>query len=76
MDEQSGKFTTNDQAQATTRVVAVVLLVIGLAAAYWVWPSGINDLTLASITFGALLRAIASGVIALVSCAMTAMLWT
>lgn len=75
MNEEYGKFTTNAQAQATTRVVALVLLAIGLAAAYWVWPSGITHLTLVSITFGALLRAIASGVIALVSCLITAMLW-
>ncbi len=75
MNEQNGKFTTNEQAQATVRAVAVVLLAIGLAAAYWVWPSGITDLTLASITFGALLRAIASGAIAIVSCVITAMLW-
>ncbi len=54
--------------------MAVAILAIGFAAAYWVWPSGITDLTLASITFGAVLRA-GSGVIALVSCAITAMLW-
>lgn len=75
MDEQNGKFMTNEHAQANVRVMAVVFLTIGLAAAYWVWPSGITELTLASITFGALLRAIASGVIALVFCVITAMLW-
>ncbi len=75
MDEQDDKFTTNEQAQATTRTVAVVLFVIGLAASYWVWPSGITDLTLTSITFGALLRAIASAAIVLVSFVVTAMLW-
>lgn len=75
MDEQNGKVTTNEQAQATVRVVAIVLLAIALAAAYWVWPSGITDLTLVSITFGALSRAIASGLIALVSCVITALLW-
>ncbi len=75
MDEQDGKFTTNEQAQSNVRVMAVVFLAIGLAAAYWVWPSGIADLTLSSITLGALLRAIASGVIALASCVVTVMLW-
>jgi hypothetical protein len=75
MDERNGKFTTIEQAQAAVRIMAVTFLAIGFPAAYWVWPSGITDLTLASITFGALLRAIGSGVIALVSCAITAMLW-
>ena len=75
MDERNGKFTTNEQAQATTRVVAVVFLAIGLLAAYWVWPNGITDLTIASITLGALLRAVGSGVIALASCICAAMLW-
>lgn len=75
MDEQDGRFTTNEQAQSTVQVMAVVLFAIGLAAAYWVWPSGITDLTLSTITFGALLRAIASGVIVLASCAIAVMLW-
>lgn len=75
MDEQDDKFTTNEQAQGTTRAMAVVFFAIGLAASYWVWPNGITDLSLTSITFGALLRAIASGAIVLVSFVVTAMLW-
>jgi hypothetical protein len=75
MEERNGKFTSDDQSQATVRVVAVVFLVIGFAAAYWAWPSGITDLTFASITFGVLLRAIGAGMIVLVSCVVTAMLW-
>lgn len=75
MDKQNSKFTTNEQAQAAVRVMAVIFLAIGFAATYWVWPNGITDLTLASITFGALLRAIGSGVIAIVTCVITAMLW-
>lgn len=75
MDEQDGKIRTNEQAQSAVQIMAVIFLAIGLAAAYWVWPSGITDLTLSTITFGVLLRAIVSGVIALASCIITAMLW-
>ena len=75
MDEQDGKFTTNEQAQSNVRALAVVFLAIGFTGAYWVWPSGIADLTLSSITFSALLRAFASGVIALASCVVAALLW-
>lgn len=75
MDEQDDKFTTNEQAQATTRAVAVVFFAFGLAAAYLVWPSGITDLTLTSITFGALLRSIASGTLVLGSFVAAVMLW-
>lgn len=83
MDEQDGKFAmTHEQAlrerqkdQAVSHVTAVVILAIGFAAAYWVWPSGIIDLTLASIAFGGLLRAAASGLIGLVSLVFAVMMW-
>jgi hypothetical protein len=63
------------EARATTRGLAVVVLAIGLTIAYWVWPDGITERTLASITFGALLRTIASGAIGLVFFVFFAMLW-
>ena len=75
MSESNGKFISNEEAQASTRVTAAILLAIGLAAAYWVWPSGITDTPLGAMTFGALLRAIASGAIALVSFVFALMLW-
>lgn len=75
MGEENENFTTNEEAQNSVRVVAIAFLVIGLAAAYWIWPTGISDMTLASITFAALLRAIGSAVIALVSFVTTVMFW-
>ena len=75
MSDQDGKFITNEQAQAATRKVAVIVLVVGLAVAYWVWPEGITALPLASITFGALLRAIASGAISLIFLFVAVMFW-
>ena len=75
MGEQDGKFVSNDRAKWTARVTAAVFLGIGWAAAYWVWPAGITDLPLAAIKFGALLRAIASGAIAIVTLGLGAMLW-
>ena len=53
--------------------IAFVFLAIGLALAYWIWPSGITDLTLSAITFGAVLRALASCVVVLVFFAMAVM---
>ena len=67
MSEPDGKYMSNESAQRVVWAVASVLLGIGWIVAYWVWPSGITDLPLASITFGELLRAIASGVIALIT---------
>ena len=75
MDEPERKFVSNEEAQATTRIVATVLLAIGWAVAYWVWPAGITDLPLAAVKVGALLQAIASGVIALVTLCLVALLW-
>jgi hypothetical protein len=75
MDEPERKFVSNEEAQATTRMVATVLLAIGFVIAYWVWPAGITDLPLAAVTFGALLRAIASGVMALVTLYLVALFW-
>ena len=75
MSEPDNKFVSNESAQATVRVLATVLLGIGLAAAYWVWPTGVTDLSLANVTFGAFLRAIASGVIAIIALIFAALLW-
>ena len=75
MSDQDGKFITNEQAQAATRKVAVIVLVVGLAVACWVWPDGITALPLSSITLGALLRAIASGSIGLIFLFIAAMFW-
>lgn len=64
MSEPERKMGTNEEAQAVTRVIAVIFLGIGLAITYWVWPTGATDLPLASMTFGTLLWAIGSGAIA------------
>jgi len=42
-------------------------LAVGCVAAYFVWPTGITDMPLGAITFGALLRAIGAGLIMLVA---------
>lgn len=75
MSEPDKKFVSNEEAQATTRVIAVIFLGIGLAIAYWVWPTGATDLTLASMTFGTFLRAIGSGAIAIAFLIGFALLW-
>jgi hypothetical protein len=53
--------------------VALVLLAVGLGIAYVIWPSGITDQSLGSMTFGNLLRAIASGAIGLVAIYLVAL---
>lgn len=73
--EETGKYVTNEEAQASVRIIAAIILAIGFVAAYWVWPGGITDQTLAAITFGGLLRAIASGAIAVAALVVAAMLW-
>jgi hypothetical protein len=74
MEKPDNKFVSNDSAPLAVWVVAAVLLAIGLAIAYWVWPAGITDLTLANITFGVFLRAAASGAIGLVALVMVVMI--
>ena len=74
MDEDDAKYAmTHEEALASTRqaevvvwVMAAVLLGIGCAIAYWIWPPGIMDVPLASVTVGTFLRMLASGVIALI----------
>jgi predicted negative regulator of RcsB-dependent stress response len=75
VEKKNDKYVTNEEAQASVRLIAAIILAVGLVAGYWVWPTGITDLTLASITFGTLLRAIAAGVIVVGSLVFTAMLW-
>lgn len=50
--------------RATALTVGAIVMAIGLAVAYLIWPSGITDLPLGSIAFGSLLRAIGAGVVA------------
>lgn len=43
--------------------MALLLLVGGLGGmciGWWLWPTGITDLTIASVTLGALLKAVGS----------------
>jgi len=75
VDEPSGKFVSNESAQTTVRLIALIPLFLGLAAAYWIWPAGIADVPLAAITIGVLFRVIASGVIAFFTLYVVAMLW-
>lgn len=49
-DDPKPDYVTNKRAQKTGRVMAVVMLVLGLGAIYWLWPSGVMDQPLASIT--------------------------
>ena len=51
-------------ARNTAWAVGAIVFAIGLAVAYWIWPSGIADIPLGSIAFGSLLRAIGAGVVA------------
>lgn len=74
-DVDEPKVANNADAQATSLFAIVVLLCIGLAIAFWIWPTGVTDLSLAAATIGELLRAIASVVITIVSFALVVLLW-
>jgi hypothetical protein len=75
MEEPDNELVSNESAQARVRVMAAVLLGIGVAIAYWVWPAGITDLPLTQITFGSFIRVAASGAITLAALVMAALLW-
>lgn len=75
MEKPDGEFVSNESAQASIRIMAAVLFGIGLVISYWVWPAGITNFPLAQINLGALLRAAASGAIALAALVMAALLW-
>lgn len=66
---------SNEDARKTARAIAMVFLVVGLAIAYVVWPTGIMDLPLRQMTLDALSRALASVAIALGALVMTATHW-
>ncbi len=81
MDEEGGKdVMTHEEAIASQRTADRVACGFGFAflaggcvVAYWVWPAGVTDLTLAAITFGQVLRAIGSAVAVLVGLVLAAM---
>ena len=51
------------------------MLIIGLAAAYFLWPTGITDIPLAALTLGKLFRAFGAIVIAVGAYGLAAMIW-
>lgn len=75
MDERPVKYTTAAQAQATTRLIAMVFLGIGWAAAYWLWPDGVMDAPLAAMTMRTLLWILASAVAAVATLIMAILIW-
>jgi hypothetical protein len=64
---------TNDQADAFSRKFGIVLMCIGFAIAYFVWPDGATDVSLAAMTLGMLLRVIAAIGLAIASVVLAAM---
>jgi len=63
------------QANINAMIAGFVILAIGLAIAYFVWPSGMLDRTLSSITVGELLRAIAAGAVIVFFFMMAMLMW-
>jgi hypothetical protein len=68
-------FTTNEEAQRSVRWIAIAFLAIGWGLAWWVWPSGVADAPLASITVRDALWMLASGVLGLATLYGFWLLW-
>ena len=66
---------TNEQAETTSQLIAVVLLVVGWVVAWLIWPTGVMDMPLASVTVLAFLRMLGAGVVVLFTLYGAAMLW-
>ena len=75
LDKPDAEFMSNENVQKRVRVMAAVFLAIGWAISYWIWPSGVIDLPLVQITFGAFLRILASGASAFAFLVMAYLLW-
>lgn len=74
-DEPHGKLGSNESAHAVSRAIGTVLLAIGWAAAYWVWPTGIMDAPLGSVTVMASLRMLGAGALVVFALYTAVMLW-
>jgi len=74
-EKREVKHATNEEAQRTTRIVAVIYFAIGLVIAYFVWPSGVTEVPLSSVTVGGWLRMLASGAITLAFLYGAGLLW-
>ena len=75
MDEPKKDYVTNKQAKRTTTIVGFVILAIGAIAAYFIWPSGIGDVPLASLTLGMLAKAAGSVAVLLIALGIAGALW-
>jgi hypothetical protein len=75
MEEPTPPANTMTGGEVAARIVGGTALVLGLAAAYFVWPTGITDVALGAMTFGQLLRVFAAVGIGLVTIGFAGMLW-
>jgi hypothetical protein len=62
-EERERRLPTNEEAQRSVRVIAVIFFAIGLVIAYFVWPSGVMDQPHGSVTVRAWLRMLAAAAV-------------
>lgn len=60
MGEPEKDFITGLDGRKTVYVVTAIIVCIGAAFAYWMWPTGINGLTFFDMTFDQMLWAAAA----------------
>jgi len=73
--KQKSPLETYASQQRAARLFGGTVLIIGFAAAYFLWPTGITSVPLAAVTVGQLLRALGAVVIAVGSFGLAAMVW-
>ena len=74
-DVPNSSQVSNDTADEVAKFFGIVILVVGLSIAYWVWPTGTVELPLASLTIGTVLRMLASAAFAVASLFASVHLW-
>lgn len=75
MSQEKRRYLTDESARRLTRPVVTVLLLVGLALAFWVWPEGITDKPFGDVSLSELLEAGAAVLVGLFTFAVVARAW-
>ena len=75
MSEEKRRYLADESGRGMARPMVTVLLVMGIAIAYWVWPDGITDHAFEDIPVSDLVQALGSLLVALFTLGVAVRAW-
>lgn len=75
MSEEKRKYLADESGHGMARPMVTVLVIMGIAIAYWVWPEGITEQPLDEIPMSDLVQALGSLLVGLFTLGVAVRAW-